>query len=66
MKRMRVHGDAKMDFYDGVLSFHMVQYPQRLRSMSAEERTNNSWKAVGRSFVTTGQNIDKAIYELKK
>ena len=53
-------------FYNGVLAFHMLQSPHiPVKYKSPEERAADNWKAVEKSFISTGNSIEKAVKDFE-
>lgn len=48
-------------FAEGMLSLNMNPYMPIVRIKSSEERSKDAWNQIGRSFIKTGNVIEKAI-----
>ena len=51
---------------EGMLSLNMNPYMPVIHIKSAEERSRDAWDQTGRSFIKTGNAIEKAINDYAK
>ena len=51
---------------EGMLSLNMNPYMPGIHIKSAEERSRDAWDQTGRSFIKTGNAIEKAINDYAK
>ena len=48
-------------FAEGMLSLNMNSFMPTVRIKSADERSRDAWNQTGRSFIKTGDAIEKTI-----